>query len=94
MKKLAKAVTAVLAVGALGTLVFMRMTKKEEPMEAVPDPSVQVENPAADTISISTDLTGTVEPADVVYGGGHGKRRGPGGLCKPGRDGGKGPDAF
>lgn len=62
MKKLAKAVTAVLAVGALGTLVFMRMTKKEEPMEAVPDPSVQVENPAADTISISTDLTGTVEP--------------------------------
>lgn len=60
MKKLAKAVTAVLAVGALGTLVFMRMTKKEEPMEAVPDPSVQVENPAADTISISTDLTGTV----------------------------------
>lgn len=63
MKKLAKAVTAVLAVGALGTLVFMRMTKKEEPMEAVPDPSVQVENPAADTISISTDLTGTVEPA-------------------------------
>ena len=67
MKKLAKAVTAVLAVGALGTLVFMRMTKKEEPMEAVPDPSVQVENPAADTISISTDLTGTVEPADVVY---------------------------
>ena len=53
--------------GALGTLVFMRMTKKEEPMEAVPDPSVQVENPAADTISISTDLTGTVEPADVVY---------------------------
>lgn len=68
MKKLAKAVTAVLAVGALGTLVFMRMTKKEEPMEAVPDPSVQVENPAVDTISISTDLTGTVEPGpDVVY---------------------------
>ena len=67
MKKLAKAVTAVLAVGALGTLVFMRMTKEEEPMEAVPDPSVQVENPAVDTISISTDLTGTVEPADVVY---------------------------
>ena len=32
MKKLAKAATAVLAVGALGTLVFMRMTKKEEPM--------------------------------------------------------------
>ncbi|MFR8166551.1 MAG: hypothetical protein ACLU8D_11785 [Enterocloster sp.] len=51
MKKLAKAVTAVLAVGALGTLVFMRMTKKEA-MEAVPDPSVQVENPAADTISL------------------------------------------
>lgn len=62
MKKLAKAVTAVLAVGSAGDLVFMRMTKKEEPMEAVPDPSVQVENPAADTISISTDLTGTVEP--------------------------------
>lgn len=37
-------------------------------MEAVPDPSVQVENPAVDTISISTDLTGTVEPGpDVVY---------------------------
>ena len=42
MKKLAKAVTAVLPVGALGTLVLMRMTKEEEPMEALPETNVQV----------------------------------------------------
>lgn len=49
MKKLAKAVTAVLAVGALGTLVFMRMTKKEEPMEAAPDPSGSGGKPCGST---------------------------------------------
>lgn len=67
MKKLGKIAIGIIAVGALGAVVFMRINKKEEPMEAVPDPTVQVENPQTGTIVLSTDLTGTVEPSDVVY---------------------------
>lgn len=67
MNKLGKIAIGIVAVGALGTLVFMRLNKKEEPIEAVPDPTVQVQNPLSGTITLSTDLTGTVEPADVVY---------------------------
>lgn len=67
MNKLVKAVIGIAAVGALGTIVFMRANKKEEPMDAVPNPTVSVENPQAGTITLSTDLTGTVEPSDVVY---------------------------
>lgn len=67
MNKLGKIAISIVAVGAIGTLVFMRLNKKEEPIEAVPDPTVQVQNPQRGTIALSTDLTGTIEPADVVY---------------------------
>lgn len=67
MNKFGKIVIGVVAVGALGTLVFMRLNKKEEPMEAVPNPTVRVENPVTGTIELPTELTGTVEAADVVY---------------------------
>ena len=67
MNKFGKFAVGMIAAGALGTVVFMRINKKEEPMEAVPNPTVQVENPRMDTIVLTTDLTGTVEPSDVVY---------------------------
>ena len=67
MNKFGKFAVGMIAAGALGAVVFMRINKKEEPMEAVPNPTVQVENPRMDTIVLTTDLTGTVEPSDVVY---------------------------
>lgn len=67
MKKAGKIIIGLMVVGALGALVYTRMNKKEAPIEEVPDPSVQVQYPEKGTIEISTSLTGTVEPADVVY---------------------------
>ena len=47
--------------------MFTRFTKKEEPIEAVPNPTVVVQTPETGNIELSTGLTGTVEPADQVY---------------------------
>ena len=66
MKKLGKIIIGVIAVGAVGALVFMRLNKKEEPIEAVPDPAVRIENPQAGTIELSTGLTGTIEQSSIV----------------------------
>lgn len=67
MKKIVKIVMGVAAVGAVGVLVFARINKKEEPIEAVPDPVVQIQNPEMGTIELFTDLTGSVEPQDSAY---------------------------
>jgi len=67
MNKFGKILIGVVVVGALGTAVFLRLNKKEEPMEAVPNPTVQVQNPETGTIELSTELTGSVEASDVVY---------------------------
>ena len=67
MNKLGKAAIGLVVVGAAGLLVFARLNKKEERIEAVPDPAVQVQKPEAGTIELSTGLTGTIEPSDVVY---------------------------
>lgn len=45
----------------------MRLLKPEEPIEAVPDPAVSIQTPTLGTIELATELTGAVEPADVVY---------------------------
>lgn len=67
MKKFGKVLLGLIIVAALGTVVYMRLTKKEEPLEPVPDPTVQVQKPQTGTIALSTGLTGSVEPSDVVY---------------------------
>lgn len=67
MNKFGKFLIGVVVVGALGTAAFFRLNKEEEPLEAVPNPTVQVQNPAPGTIELSTELTGTVEASDVVY---------------------------
>ena len=67
MKKAGKIVIGLVCVGAFGVLMFTRFTKKEEPIEAVPNPTVVVQTPETGNIELSTGLTGTVEPADQVY---------------------------
>ncbi len=67
MKKFLKILLILVLIAAVGGLAFMRITKKEDPMEAVPDPTVRVENPQKGTIQLTTSLTGTIEPSDVVY---------------------------
>ena len=67
MKKAGKIVIGLVCVGAFGALMFTRFTKKEELIEAVPNPTVVVQTPETGNIELSTGLTGTVEPADQVY---------------------------
>ena len=43
MKKAGKIVIGLVCVGAFGVLMFTRFTKKEEPIEAVPNPTVVVQ---------------------------------------------------
>ncbi|MCC8027017.1 MAG: efflux RND transporter periplasmic adaptor subunit [Clostridium sp.] len=52
---------------AFAALLIFRMTRKEEPVAATPDPVVAVENPHMGSIELTTDLVGTIEPADIVY---------------------------
>ncbi len=67
MKKAGKIVIGLVCVGAFGALMVTRFMKKDEPIEAVPNPTVVVQAPETGTIELSTGLTGTVEPADQVY---------------------------
>lgn len=67
MGKIGKIAAGVVVVGALGAAVFFRMNQGEEVMEAIPDPTVRIENPAKGTIELQTGLTGTVSAAESVY---------------------------
>lgn len=67
MKKAGKIVIGLVCVGAFGVLMFTRFTKKEEPIEAVPNPTVVVQTPETGNIELSTGLTGTVEPRQIRY---------------------------
>ena len=70
MSKLGKIMAGMIGVGAvaaLGAVVYMRINKPEEPVEEIPLPAVQIDVPASGSIELRTELTGTVEPADVVY---------------------------
>ena len=80
MKKAGKIVIGLVCVGAFGALMFTRFTKKEEPIEAVPNPTVVVQTPETGNIELSTGLTGR---SGIHYP--EGKRRSTGGLCKSGR---------
>ena len=67
MGKIGKIAFGVVAVGALGTAVFFRLNQQEEVAEAIPNPTVKIENPAKDTIELRTGLTGTISAAESVY---------------------------
>lgn len=67
MGKVAKFAAGAVVVGALGAAVFFRMNQEEVVMEAIPDPTVRVENPVKATIELQTGLTGTVTAEESVY---------------------------
>lgn len=67
MKKAGKIIIGAVVAAAVVGLVAFRMMKTEPPIEAVPDPTVEVAAPQKGTIELNTGLTGTVEPSDVVY---------------------------
>lgn len=67
MKKIGKIVIGVVVAGAFAALIFTRVTRKEPPIEAVPAPTVQIQNPQKGSIILTSELMGTVEPSDVVY---------------------------
>lgn len=54
-------------IAAFAALLIFRMTRKEEPVAATPDPVVSVETPYMGDMELTTNLVGTVEPADIVY---------------------------
>lgn len=67
MSKAGKIAVGVIAVGLLGAFVGMRLMKTEEIMEAIPDPTVRIENPVEGTIELKTGLTGMISAAESVY---------------------------
>lgn len=67
MGKAGKIAVGLVAVAAIGGLVFFRMNQPEEVIEAVPDPAVRIENPEKATIELKTGLTGSISAAESVY---------------------------
>ena len=55
------------AVLVLLALVAMRLLKPQEKEVAASVPVVTTQNPATDSIYLKTGLTGSIEPADIVY---------------------------
>ena len=47
--------------------LIARIVKKEEPVAPTPDPVVTAQTPFMGDIELTTDLVGTIEPADIVY---------------------------
>lgn len=56
-----------IVVVAVAGLLIARTLKKEDPVPPTPDPVVAAENPQMGDIYLTTDLIGTIEPADIVY---------------------------
>ena len=51
----------------IAVIVIARVFKKQEPVVPTPDPVVTVQTPQMGDILLTTDLVGTIEPADIVY---------------------------
>lgn len=66
MKKKTVVITVV-AVGAVAALVLPRFLRPKEEVSAAALPMVSVQKPEISDIRISTGLTGSVEPSDIVY---------------------------
>lgn len=67
MKKRTKRAVWALLIIAAAVLLFLRLTKKNEFAEGLPDPVVAVQTPHIGDIRLTTSLIGTIEPADMVY---------------------------
>ncbi len=67
MKKGVKRAIWAVVIVVIAVFLFLRLTKKTEFAEATADPVVTVEKPHMGDVRLTTQLIGTIEPADVVY---------------------------
>lgn len=67
MKKLVKVIITVVIVVAAAALILPRFLKPKEEVVVAALPVVSVENPTLGSLELYTALTGSVEPADIVY---------------------------
>lgn len=51
----------------IAVILIARIVRKEEPVAPTPDPVVTVQAPVMGDVELTTDLVGTIEPADIVY---------------------------
>ena len=66
MKKRAKIITGVVVVGVLALLVTPRFFRKAEVADPAAPPVVRAETPKTGSVTLYRELTGTVEPSDMV----------------------------
>ncbi len=66
MKKRTKIITAVAAAGILAALILPRYLKPEETADPAVPPVVRAEQPQTGSITLYRELTGTIEPTDMV----------------------------
>lgn len=66
MKRRTKIITGIVAVGVLAALILPRYLRKEETADPAVPPVVRAEQPGTGTITLYRELTGTVEPTDMV----------------------------
>ena len=67
MKKARTRIIWGIVIVIIAVIVIARVFKKEEPVVPTPDPVVTVQTPHMGDILLTTDLVGTIEPADIVY---------------------------
>ncbi len=66
MKKRAKIITGVVVVGVLALLVTPRFFRKAEVADPATPPVVRAETPKTGSVTLYRELTGTVEPSNMV----------------------------
>lgn len=67
MKKATTRIIMGIVIAVIAVIVIARIFKKEEPIAPTPDPVVTVQTPQMGDILLTTELVGTIEPADIVY---------------------------
>ena len=66
MKKSAKIITGIVVVGVLALLIVPRFLKPAETADPAQPPVVQAEAPQTGSITLYRELTGTIQPSDMV----------------------------
>ena len=67
MKKARTRIIWGIVIVIIAVIVIARVFRKQEPVVPTPDPVVTVQTPQMGDILLTTDLVGTIEPADIVY---------------------------
>lgn len=67
MKKAKTRIIWGIIIVVIAVILIARIFKKEEPVAPTPDPVVTASTPFMGNVELTTDLVGTIEPADIVY---------------------------